>query len=267
MRKRLLRESEGSLRSNVGIVKLDIEGNIALITISAPEVRNGLSAEMGDQIVAICETIDGDEHIGAAIVKGDGGMFCSGADTRTWTGMSDPASPEAFSQISSIYNALVRVGELKVPSIAGIRGAAVGAGMNLCMATDIRIVSHQAKLAAGFLRIGIHPGGGFFSLVGRSAGREAAAALGLFGEEISGERAVQLGMAWESLPDELVESRAFDIATIASRDPELVRHAVANFRAELGPPPVSWRAAVEMERGIQMWSQRRRHFKIDGGNT
>jgi enoyl-CoA hydratase len=251
----------------VGIVKLEIEGNVAFITISAPEVRNGLSAEMGDQIVAICESIDGDAAIGAAIVKGEGGTFCSGADTRAWTAMSDPASPEAFSQISSIYNAFVRVGELKVPTIAAVRGAAVGAGMNLCMATDIRIVSHEAKLAAGFLRIGIHPGGGFFALAGRSAGRESAAALGLFSEEISGERAVELGMAWESLPDDVVESRAFEMATIASRDPALVRHAVASFRAELGPPPVSWRTAVEMERGIQMWSQRRRHYQIDGGSS
>ena len=99
-----------------------------------------------------------------------------------------------------------------MPTIAAVLGAAVGAGINLMLATDLRIVAEDARLISGFLRIGLHPGGGHFGLLAGRAGAEAAAAAGIFGEEISGVRAVQLGLAWEALPAEQVEQRAAELA-------------------------------------------------------
>jgi enoyl-CoA hydratase len=242
-------------------VILQIEEKVAVITISSPDVRNALTPEMGRQLSEICETIDHDESIGAAVVRGAEGTFCSGADTRHWGEDFDPASPSGFAEMSAIYSGFARVGQLAVPTTAAVRGVAVGAGLNLALATDLRIVATGARLFAGFSRIGIHPGGGFFTLSGRLGGREAASALGIFGEEISGEQAVRLGIAWEALPDEAVERKAMAMAAYAAADPELVRQVVATFRAELGPPAVSWPAAIEMERGKQMWTQRRRQTR------
>jgi enoyl-CoA hydratase len=250
----------------MGEVTSETFGHVALITISSIEVRNSLTPDMGRQLSDICNVINEDSSIGAAVVRGDGATFCSGADTRQWGEHWDPASPEGYANTAAIYDAFVRVGELKVPTVAAVRGAAVGAGINLFLATDLRVVATDARLLAGFLRIGIHPGGGFFTLAGRAAGRETAAALGLFGQEVSGIRAVEIGLAWQAVPDEEVESRAMEIAEIAARDPELVRHALATYRSELGPPPVSWPAALEMERGIQMWSQRRRQIHTTDTN-
>ena len=240
------------------------KGAVAVITVSSPEVRNGLSPEMGGQLVAACDAVDADPAVGAVVVRGAGGTFCSGADTRRWDGMGDPASDEAYDVISAVYDAFVRVGTLGVPTIAAVRGAAVGAGLNLMLATDLQVVAEDARLIAGFVRIGIHPGGGFFTLAGRMGGRRAAAALGLFGEEVSGRRAVELGLAWEAVPDDHVEDRALELATRAAGDPLLARRAVASFRTELGPPAVSWPAALAMERGVQMWSQRRWHGAGEG---
>jgi enoyl-CoA hydratase len=141
-----------------------------------------------------------------------------------------------------------------VPSIAAVRGAAVGAGINLMLATDLRIVAEDARLISGFLRIGLHPGGGHFGLLAGRAGAEA----GIFGEEISGLRAVQLGLAWEALPSEQVEERAAELARRAASDPQLARKATASLRTELGPPRLPWAAALEVERGAQLWSLRRR---------
>ena len=106
--------------------------------------------------------------------------------------------------------------------------------------------------------IGIHPGGGHFALLGRLAGREAAAAIGLFGEEISGAQACELHLAWDAVADDEAERLALELAERVARDPELARHAVASLRGELGPPAVSLAAAVAMERSVQMWSLRRR---------
>lgn len=242
----------------MGHVTLDKQEGVAVLTIDSPEVKNGLTPEMGLELAQLCDEVDADSSLGAAIVTGAGGTFCSGADRRRWVPSTDQAEDAAFKETGAVYGAFIRVGRLQVPSIAAVRGAAVGAGMNLLLATDLRIVAEDARILAGFLKIGLHPGGGFFTIAGRTAGREATAAMGLFSEEIDGLRAKQLGLAWDAVPDSEVEKRAFELAVAAAKDPELSREAVRSFRTELGPPGIGWDAALHFERSTQMWSQRRR---------
>lgn len=242
----------------MGTVTMERDGAVAVMTLSSPEVRNALTGDMGDQVAEICAQVDADPSVGALVVRGAGGTFCSGADTRTWTSNEDPAGAEAYGRTSAVYGAFVRVGELQVPTVAAVRGAAVGAGLNLALATDLRVVADDARLIAGFVRAGITPGGGYFSLMARRVGPEAAVALGLFNQELSGARAAALGLAWESVPDADVENRALALAAAAARDPELVRRALAVAHMELGAFGLPWAAAVEVERGTQMWAQRRR---------
>lgn len=239
-------------------VTLERDGAVAVLTIDNIEVRNGLTPEMGMQARSLCDEIDIDESIGAVVVRGAGGTFCSGADTRRWDPSTPQTSDEGYARSNAVYGAFARVGQLNVATIAAVRGAAVGAGMNLMLATDLRIVSEDARLLSGFLKIGLHPGGGFFTIANRTAGREATAAMGLFSQEISGRKAAEIGLAWEAVPDAKVEERALELAHIAARDPMLTRRAVKSFRTETGPPQVTWEAALEIERGVQMWSQHRR---------
>jgi enoyl-CoA hydratase len=152
----------------------------------------------------------------------------------------------------------MRVGVLTVPTIAAVRGSAVGAGLNLMLATDLRVVAADARILAGFLRIGLHPGGGFFTIAARTAGREATAAMGLFSEEIDGRRAAEIGLAWRAVDDADVEATALALAARPAQDPALAREAVRSFRTEAGPPGIGWETAMHFERATQMWSQRRR---------
>jgi enoyl-CoA hydratase len=241
----------------VGSVWLKVQEQVGIITVDSPDVRNALTPEMGDQMVEVCDAVDSDPAIGAVVVRGAQGSFCSGADTRAWAQDWDPADPETYAQASRIYAAFLRVGELRCPTVAAVRGAAVGAGMNLAMACDLRVMGEEAWLIAGFAGVGLHPGGGFFSVLGRTAGREATAAMGIFNERITGRRAVELGIAWQALDDDQVEARAVELAATAGRDPQLARQIVRSFRAEMGPPALPWPVALEFERGTQMWSQKR----------
>jgi enoyl-CoA hydratase len=243
----------------MGEVHLERRDGVAVLTIDSVEVKNGLTPEMGRQLAQLCDEVDADESLGAAVVRGAGGTFCSGADRRRWRPGVDQAEDTAYNDTGAVYGAFMRVGALAVPSIAAVRGAAVGAGINLMLATDMRVVAENARILAGFLRIGLHPGGGFFTIAGRTAGREATAAMGLFSEEIDGRRAEQLGMAWRAVPDEEVEELAFELAARSAKDPALARQAVRSFRTELGPPGIGWEAALHFERATQMWSQRRRN--------
>lgn len=235
------------------------DGNIGVLTLAAPERRNAFHPAMVEELLSACDEIDADPSIGAVVLRALGESFCAGADRQLLTDAGrDPAQPDNFRDLGLVYRAFVRIGALLPPSIAAVRGHAVGAGVNLMLSTDLRILAEDARIITGFWRIGIHPGGGHFALLGRLAGREAAAALGVFGLEITGREAKELGLAWEALPERAVEPRAIELAKKAARDPELARATVRSMRLELGPPPLSWEAAVEAEKAMQMWSLRRK---------
>jgi len=240
-------------------IELAVQDGVAVITLNAPERRNALTPAMAREMVDTLDRVDADDSIGALVIRGAEGRFCAGAHTATLSGAtSDPAGEEAYSGLSVIYESVTRVELVKAVTISAVRGAAVGAGMNLLMATDLRVISKQARLLSGFLRIGLHPGGGHFVLLARLVGREAAAAMALAGEEINGARAAQLGLAWDSVDDAQVEDRAMELARKIAKDPALARAAVRSLRMEVGPPGVDWATAVQTERAPQMWSMRRR---------
>jgi enoyl-CoA hydratase len=247
-------------------IDLTREGGVATITLDAPDRRNALTREMAQSLVEVCEEIDADASVGAVVVQGAGGFFCAGGDRQTLADAGrDPAAPEAYTGLGVVYRSFARVGELEPPTIAAIRGGAVGAGVNLAFATDLRVMAADAKIISGFLPIGLHPGGGHGVLLGRTGIREAASAMALFGERIDGARAAELGLAWAAVPDDEVEARAAALAAQAAGDPELARRTARSLRTELGPPALPWPAALEMERASQMWSLRRKDLAGDDG--
>ncbi|HEV3053654.1 MAG TPA: enoyl-CoA hydratase-related protein [Solirubrobacteraceae bacterium] len=238
---------------------LDRADGIATITMRAPERRNALTLEMAAAMIEACEAIDADPEIGAVIVTGEGGYFCAGGDRATLAEAGeDPAAPEVYEGMSTIYGAFARVGRLEPPTIAAIRGGALGAGLNLALATDLRVVAEDATLLSGFLPIGLHPGGGHSLLLARAGNREVANALALFGQRLTGVEAVERGLAWKAVPDDQVAECARELAAVPAADPQLARRTTASMRRIAGPPAIPWDAALDLERAAQMWSMRRK---------
>ena len=241
-----------------GEVLLEVDSGVAVVTLNAPQRRNALTPPMARDLIAVFDEVDAREEVGALVVRGVGRSFCAGGDVQTLLEAGrDPAAPETYTAMGAIYDCFYRLGQVEVPTIAAVRGSAVGAGMNMLLAADLRIVARDMRLICGFLKRGLHPGGGHFVLLSRLVGREAAAAMALFGEQVDGERAVQLGLAWETVDDAAVEDRAMELAAGVAADPALARAAVGSFRIETGPPHVSWAIATQFERPAQMWSMRR----------
>lgn len=240
-------------------VTCTVAEGIATITLNAPERRNALSVEMSRELIDAARTAESDAGVGAVVVTG-GEHFCAGAvrDVLAQAG-KDPVEDTSYRNLETVYEAFTTIGAIDLPTIAAVRGAAVGAGLNLALATDLRVVSRTARFLPGFAQIGIHPGGGHLTLLHRVAGREAAAAMGLFGEEVDGERAVDLGIAWSAHDDADVDDAARAVAARAAADPELARRLVRSFRRETAPGGMPWEVAAELERSPQMWSLRRKH--------
>jgi enoyl-CoA hydratase len=238
-------------------VRLDVEERVAVVTLDAPDRRNALTPGMARDLIAAFDEVDARPDIGALVVRAEGRSFCAGGDIATLTAAGqDPAEPAVYADMSTIYDSFYRLGQVQVPTVAAVRGSAVGAGMNLLLAADLRIVAHDVRLLCGFLKRGMHPGGGHFVLLSRLIGREAAAAMALFGEELDGARAVALGLAWESVDAVAVDDQARELAVRVAADPELARVTVQNFRKETATA-VSWEIATQFERPSQMWSMRR----------
>jgi enoyl-CoA hydratase len=249
------------------LVQLAIDLGVARIRLNDPETRNSLAAGMSRELVAACDAIDSADDVGVAIISGASGYFCSGANRSELADIAArPYDEESRAALTRIYEAFGRVSRLRVPSIAAVRGGAVGAGLNLVLACDVRVIADDAKLI-GFNQLGVHPGGGHLSLLAQAGGRQTAVAVAAFGEVLTGSDAARLGLAWASPADGEVDSLAGRLAARAAQDPALTRSIRRSLELELGPPQVSWAVATELERSEQLRSFERRAESLSAATT
>ena len=240
-------------------IELERRHGVAWLTLNAPARRNALTVDMAEALIEACEEIDADASVGAVVVHGEGDYFCAGGDRGTLAEAGrDPSEDARYRGMTTVYRSFARVGELEPPTIAAVTGGAVGAGLNLALATDLRVVAEDAVLHSGFIPIGLHPGGGHTALLGRLGSREAASALTLFGERLTGALAVERGLAWTAVPSGDVLATSEALAAVPAADPALARRTVASLRTALGPPALPWPAVLDVERASQMWSMRRK---------
>lgn len=249
-------------------VRCSVADGVAVVTLDNPGRRNAIDASLAAALVQTCDAVDADPTVGAVVLRGAGGYFCSGGDRDELAAISAaPVSEAGLAATQRIYDAFLRVGRLAVPTVAAVRGGAVGAGVNLALAADVRVVARDVVLASGFAALGVHPGGGHFALLNRFAGPQAATALGVLGEAVDGDLAVRLGLAYDSVADDEVEPRALRLVARAGRDPGLARAMIRSLRTEAGPPALSWPAAVAVEQSVQPWSFARkgeRGWRVQG---
>ena len=124
-------------------VSLAVEAGIAWITLDGPERRNALDAEAARDLAAICDIIDADPAAGVAVITGTGRVFCSGADTAILNRIRAASPDQAYDGLDELYAGFRRFAGLKVPTVAAVNGAAVGAGVEL-PGTVRSMVAHLA---------------------------------------------------------------------------------------------------------------------------
>jgi enoyl-CoA hydratase/carnithine racemase len=150
-------------------VHLRVDDGVAVVTLDDPERRNALSATLAGELVATLDALDASDEVGAVVVTGAPPAFCAGAD------LSELGTSRERG-LRQIYEGFLRVARMTVPTIAAVNGAAVGAGMNLALACDVRLAARSARFDTRFLQLGIHPGGGHTWMLRRLVGEQAAAA-------------------------------------------------------------------------------------------
>jgi enoyl-CoA hydratase len=184
--------------------------------------------------------------VGAVVVTGAPPAFCAGADLSSLGNTSGAG-------VRSIYDGFLRVARSPLPTVAAVNGAAVGAGMNLALACDVRVAARSAKFDTRFLQLGLHPGGGHTWMLHRIAGPQVAAAMVLFGETLDGVAAERAGVAWRCVDDGLLLDTARQLAVKAATVPRaLCRRAKQTLQTVAGIATQD--AAVDLELEAQAWS-------------
>jgi enoyl-CoA hydratase len=234
-------------------IDLEIVAGTAWITLDGVERRNALDRDAAAALVDACERIDGDPEVGAVVVTGAGSAFCSGADTEVLDSLRTARPDQVYDGLDVLYAGFRRFAELAVPSVALVNGPAVGAGLNLALAADLRLASETAVFVSGFAAIGIHPGGGHLQLLARAAGAGVAAAAGVFAQPVRAEQALATGLVWAVVPADELRERAAVLVRHLAADPALARALAADLRRTVHDVG-AWDRAVEVERARQMWS-------------
>lgn len=239
--------------STEGTVEVERHDRVAVVRLVDRERRNALSLPMVAAIVEAFEELERDDSIGAAVVTGAPPAFCSGAVVGSLGRLASTDDDAERGSIVTVYDAFLRVLHSPLPTIAAVDGAAVGAGFNLALACDLRLVGPSARFESRFLRIGIHPGGGHLWLLERSVGPQAAAACVLFGESIDATRALDIGLAWSAHgADELLDAAVALAARAAAAPEPLVARTKASLRRAPWQPDFDAAIATELE--AQTWS-------------
>jgi enoyl-CoA hydratase len=241
-------------------VKVDHHEGVAVVTLVDRERRNAMTAQMVAEIVDSFDALESDEQVGAVVITGESPAFCSGADVAALGSLSEGQNDTERRAIGSIYEGFLRVLRSPLPTVAAVNGPAVGAGLNLALACDVRIAGQSARFDTRFLRIGLHPGGGHAWMLERAVGPQSAAAMMLFGAPVDGPRAVEIGLAWACHPDADLIAEAITFAARAASVPrELTAAAGATLREVPWQPDFETAIATEITR--QSWSLGQGWFK------
>jgi 2-(1,2-epoxy-1,2-dihydrophenyl)acetyl-CoA isomerase len=193
------------------VLNVTSEGHVRTLTLNRPEKMNALSNELAWAIIGAVEEAAKDDDVWVIGITGTGNAFCAGLDlTPDEAGSHSPFTPqdEYLDELGwvSRFPIVLREGCDK-PIVAGLNGVAVGAGLSLAMAADIRIAAESTRLIAGYPRIGGSPDGGLSWTLPQAVGYEQAMRFLLENRTVAGAEALELGMVGEVVPDERFDSR------------------------------------------------------------
>lgn len=241
-----------------GEVAYEVDDRVAVVTLTAPQRRNALTAELIAELIAALDDLEQLDDVGALVVTGAPPAFCAGAALGDLgAGDGDQARRD---RLLGIYEAFLRVARSPLATVAAVNGPAVGAGMNLALACDVRIAGRSARFDTRFLQLGLHPGGGHTWMAQRAMGPQATAATVLFGERLDADSARAAGLVWSVVEDrDLVADAKALAAKAAAVDPALARRTKQTIAATADAPSLA--AAVDIELDAQLWSMDRPEFR------
>jgi enoyl-CoA hydratase/carnithine racemase len=210
-------------------LRAETVGHVRVLRLDRPERKNALTAALGWSIVRAVEEAQADDDVRVVALTGNGDAFCSGLDLG---GGGDAQPDTGLSDQQRILDEKGWVGRFLLalrfqtdkPVVAGVNGVAVGAGLSLAMAADIRIAADTARLHPGYLRAGTSPDGGLTWSLPTLVGHEAAMRFLLESRFVDAGEALRRGLVSEVVPADQLQDRVMALCDhIAAQAPLAVQ--------------------------------------------
>ena len=192
------------------VIATSDDGHVRTIRLNRPDVKNAMNNELSWGVLGAIEEAAHDDSVWIICVTGTGDAFCSGLDLRNRGEDHSPLTPQTsylddLGWVSRMP--LLMRQECEKPIVAGINGVAVGAGLSLALAADIRLMARSARLLAGYPRIGGSPDGGMTFTLSQALGYEKAMRFLLENRTVTGDEAYELGLVGEVVDDDRFSER------------------------------------------------------------
>ena len=241
-----MREAGGEVVALV-LHSIDAQG-VATLTLNDEANLNAMSDEMAVEFASTIATLKGTPSLRAVILTGAGKAFSAGGHLGMLEAKRAKRPEQNITEMMGFYESFLCMRDLNVPLIAAINGAAVGAGLCVACACDIRIGTSSAKLGFTFLKLGLHPGMGATYFVPRIVGPSIATELLLTGRIISADEGFRIGMLSKVCQaDSLTQECAAIIQEILSCGPEASTQLLRTMRGD----PLPLRSALRHEAHCQ----------------
>jgi 2-(1,2-epoxy-1,2-dihydrophenyl)acetyl-CoA isomerase len=229
----------GNHMTSQDAVTLNIENDVATLTLNRPERMNALDSAMVAGLLSALDQIDTEiENIGAIVITGAGGTFMAGGDVKFFHKLGQIPANEARLQIAAmidkVHQIITRLTDLPRPVIARVNGAVAGFGISLMNACDMAIASSETVFTLAYCHIGTSPDGGSTHSLVRLVGMKKAKEIAFLGDRFDAEEARNLGLI-----NQVVHNDALDGATakLAKRLAAGPRGALARTKALLNSAP------------------------------
>ncbi len=236
------------------LVKIERQGHVATLCLNDPERRNAMSQAMGEEFATRVAELAADPGLRAVILTGTGHAFSAGGDLAMIQERADRATAQPTTARSgvgdamrSFYRLFLSVRDLPCPTIAALHGSALGAGLCVALACDVRIASASARLGLNFTALGLHPGMGATWTLPRLVGPARAAELLYSGRLVTGEEALAMGLVSRALPSEEVLPAARALAAEFAAAGPLANRAVKRALARSAGASLEDQLAFEAE--------------------
>jgi len=224
-------------------------GGVALVSLNEPDSRNALSRPLVAAIGDVYDELESDESVRCVVLTGEGRAFCAGAELATLRAAADGD----FESVKEVYDGFLRVYRSPLVTIAAVNGPAVGAGLNLALACDVRLAATRARFDTRFAELRIHPGGGHAWLLARAVGQQHATMACLFSEVWDAQAALNVGLVAAVHDDEHLLGAAISLGRRLDRqEPAFVRRLTATVRQSL--TTANHVDALADETAAQQWS-------------
>ena len=238
-------------------ISVSLSDHVGLVEIRRPP-HNFFDVLLINQIADAFEAFDANVDCRAIVLAAQGTAFCAGADfaNRPDTGMAGEGGRGA---VKHLYKEALRIFRCKKPVVAAVHGPAIGGGLGVALVADFRVTCPEARFAANFNRLGMHPGFGLTATLPRLVGQQMAALLFYTGRRIDGTEAHRIGLADLLVPQAEVRTAAIALAAeIAASAPLSTQSTRETLRRGLAD---AVEAATERELVEQDWQRKSADFK------